>query len=64
MTKATAKKSKTNKSRLGKTKADQIIALLGRTSGASIAEMIKSTGWQSHSIRGFLAGASTGSGAA
>jgi hypothetical protein len=29
---------------------------LGRPTGASIVEIIKATGWQAHSVRGFLAG--------
>lgn len=31
--------------------------LLGRKSGASIAEMTKATGWEQHTVRGALAGA-------
>jgi hypothetical protein len=37
-------------------KAYEILNLLRRRSGASIAEMQKATGWQSHSVRGFLSG--------
>src|ERR1700730_11093046 len=32
------------------------LALLRRADGASIAELQKATGWQAHSVRGFLAG--------
>ena len=32
------------------------IALLCRTDGASIAELQQATGWQAHSVRGFLSG--------
>lgn len=39
-----------------KSKTDQILIMLGRPAGASIAEMTKATGWQAHSVRGFLAG--------
>jgi hypothetical protein len=39
------------------TKLDRLTALLGRTKGASIAEMMEATGWQAHSVRGALAGA-------
>jgi hypothetical protein len=38
------------------TKADAIVKLLGRKSGATIAELQEATGWQSHSVRGFLSG--------
>jgi hypothetical protein len=38
------------------TKCDQVLALLRRPGGASIAVMAKATGWQKHSVRGFLAG--------
>lgn len=39
------------------TKLDALEKLLKRKNGASIAEMIKATGWQQHSVRGALAGA-------
>lgn len=39
------------------TKLDQLEKMLLRKNGASIAEMMKATGWQSHSVRGALAGA-------
>ncbi len=37
-------------------KQDGVIALLRRPEGASIDALVKSTGWQPHSVRGFLAG--------
>ena len=37
-------------------KLDQIIALLSRPDGASLAELVAATGWQAHSVRGALAG--------
>jgi hypothetical protein len=37
-------------------KGDTLIKLLSSPEGASIAEMMKATGWQQHSVRGFLAG--------
>lgn len=39
------------------TKAENIIALLKGKRGATLADMTKATGWQEHSVRGFLAGA-------
>lgn len=38
------------------TKADMVIGLLARPAGATIAQMCEATGWQQHSVRGFLAG--------
>lgn len=37
-------------------KTNTLIALLKRKQGVSIPEMMHATGWQSHSIRGFMAG--------
>ncbi len=37
-------------------KAAAVIALLKNKHGATIAEMTEVTGWQSHSVRGSLAG--------
>jgi lambda repressor-like predicted transcriptional regulator len=39
------------------TKLDQIVAMLSRPEGASLAELATATGWQAHSVRGALAGA-------
>lgn len=38
------------------TKTESVIVLLQRPEGATIKTMMKATGWQSHSVRGFLAG--------
>jgi hypothetical protein len=38
-------------------KADAIIALLKQDDGATLEQMMDATGWQKHSVRGFLAGA-------
>jgi hypothetical protein len=37
-------------------KQSRIIAMLRSPTGATIEAMKKATGWQSHSVRGFLAG--------
>lgn len=39
------------------TKGSTIVGLLKLKGGATIAELIKATGWQAHSVRGFLSGA-------
>jgi len=37
-------------------KQDQILALLRQPGGATLDVLVKATGWQKHSVRGFLAG--------
>jgi uncharacterized protein DUF3489 len=37
-------------------KQDSVLALLRRPEGASLVALVKATGWQKHSVRGFLAG--------
>jgi len=37
-------------------KQSRVIAMLRSSSGSTIAAMMKVTGWQQHSVRGFLAG--------
>jgi hypothetical protein len=38
-------------------KTAKILALLRRPGGASLDQLKKATGWQAHSVRGFLSGA-------
>lgn len=49
--KPTSKNKKPNISKL-----ELILNHLGRNNGASIPELVKTSGWQAHSIRGFMAG--------
>ena len=51
---STAKRQKASSRR--KTKKETCIARLERPEGASLAELQKATGWQPHSVRGFLSG--------
>jgi hypothetical protein len=37
-------------------KQDRIVVLLQRPEGATLDVLVKETGWQKHSVRGFLAG--------
>lgn len=50
------KKSEAASGRKG-SKTSKILRLLRRPDGASLAELTKATGWQPHSVRGFLSGA-------
>ena len=45
-------KSKEPSGKLGK-----VVSLLKRPKGASLADLMKATGWQAHSVRGAISGA-------
>lgn len=54
---AGSKKGKTATQRANTgSKTDKVIGLLRRSGGVTIGELIKATGWQAHSVRGFLSG--------
>ena len=40
----------------GGTKRQQVLALLRRPEGATVAQIVEATGWQAHTVRGFFAG--------
>jgi hypothetical protein len=54
--KGSARKKATSKQRGVNTKTAKIVALLRRPAGASLKTLIQETGWQSHSVRGFISG--------
>ena len=39
----------------GTSKKDQVLALISRKNGASLDEIMTATGWQKHTVRGFIA---------
>ena len=40
----------------GQSKQDRVVAMLRQKEGTTVADVMKETGWQKHSVHGFLAG--------
>jgi len=52
----TAKPAKKESGARQGTKTEKVLELLKRPKGATLKELLKATGWQPHSLRGFLSG--------
>jgi hypothetical protein len=53
---AAVAKPETGERKASASKQARVIALLRSSSGVTMAAMVRETGWQPHSVRGFLAG--------
>ncbi len=49
-----AKEAGTNKQEAGTNKKVEVIALMKRSKGVTLAEIMETTGWQAHTVRGFV----------
>ena len=61
----TAKAAKAAKPEAGTregTKTAQLLVMLQRKSGATLSEIMDATGWQAHTVRGFMSGTMKGAG--